>query len=175
LREAIMLAGYLVQAIERDSDALTDALVRDLRTNDQSPSFQRLPVDGLRARVHDIYRHLSEWLAARSEPRVDATFAALGRQRFAEQIPLEELVFALMLTKQHLRDKVAHFGQVESAIELHYENDLHAMIDRFFDRALHAMVKGYEEARREPSVAARGEPWAKFHFETSANVGAWMP
>lgn len=170
-----MLAGYLLQAIERHSDALTDALVADLTTNDRTPSFRRLPVDALRTRAHDIYRHLSDWLAARSEARVDTTFEALGRQRFGEGIPLEELVFALVLTKQHLSDKVVALSQVESAIELHYENDLHAMIGRFFDRAIHATVKGYEQARREPPAGERQQPWARFHFETSANVGAWMP
>ena len=170
-----MLAGYLLQAIERHSDALADALVTDLTTNDQTPSFRRLPVDALRTRAHDIYRYLSDWLAARSEARVDATFEALGRQRFGEAIPLEELVFALVLTKQHLGNRVVSLGQVESAIELHYENDLHAMIDRFFDRAIHATVKGYEQARREPPAVGPQQPWARFHFETSANVGAWMP
>ena len=170
-----MLAGYLLQTIERHSDALTDALITDLTTNDRTPSFRRLPVDALRTRAHDLYRHLSDWLAARSEAQVDATFEALGRQRFGEAIPLEELVFALVLTKQHLRHKVVSLGQVESSIELHYENDLHAMIDRFFDRAVYATVTGYERARREPPAAEPREPWAKFHFETSANVGAWMP
>jgi hypothetical protein len=170
-----MLAGYLLQAIERQSDALAEALVRDLTTNDRTPSFRRLPSDALWARAQGIYSHLADWLAGGSEAQIEDTFAALGRERFDESIPLEELVYALLLTKAHLVDKVASQGEVESAIELHYENDLHAMIGRFFDRALHAAVRGYEDARRTPPAPQARQAWARFDFETSANVGAWMP
>jgi hypothetical protein len=170
-----MLAGYLLQAIERQSDTLADALVRDLTTNAQTPSFRRLPADALRARAQGIYAHIADWLGSGNEALIDATFTALGRERFHEGIPLEELVYALQLTKAHLRDRVASPGEVASAIELHYENDLHAMIGRFFDRALHATVRGYEEARRAPPAPQARQAWARFDFETSANVGAWMP
>ena len=170
-----MLAGYLLQAIERHADRLADELVRDLTTNDRTPAFRRLPVDALRERAHAIYGHLTDWLGGQGDTRIDATFEELGRQRHGEEIPLEELVYALVLTKQHLDDKVAHLGEAQAAIELHYENDLHAMVGRFFDRAIHATVTGYERARREPPASARRQPWAKFNFETSANIGTWMP
>jgi hypothetical protein len=171
-----MLAGYLLQAIERQSDTLADALVRDLTTNDRTPSFRRLPADELKARAQSIYGRIADWLGGGTDAETEATFEALGRQRFEEAIPLEELVFALLLTKAHLQQRVASPGEVASAIELHYENDLHAMIGRFFDRAVHATVRGYEEARRAPPAPQPPrQAWARFDFETSANVGAWMP
>lgn len=170
-----MLAGYLLQAIERQSDTLADALVRDLHTNDRTPSFRQLPADELRARAQTLYGRITDWLGGTTDAESEATFEALGRQRFAEGIPLEELVFALLLTKAHLRDRVATPGEVASAIELHYENDLHAMVGRFFDRAVHATVRGYEQARRTPPAPQPRQAWARFDFETSANVGAWMP
>jgi hypothetical protein len=170
-----MLAGYLLQTIERHSDRLTEALVADLTSNPRTPSFTRLPLAELRERAHGIYRHLADWLGARSEAQIDETFEALGRRRFEERIPLEELVYAIILTKQHLREKVRDLGPVESAIELHYEVDLHNMIGRFFDRAIHATVKGYEQARREPRQEERREQWAKFGIDSSAHVGEWVP
>jgi hypothetical protein len=170
-----MLAGYLLHAIERQSDTLADALVRDLTTNDRTPAFRRLPADELRARAHSLYSHIADWLGGGTDAGTEAAFEALGRQRFEEGIPLEELVFALLLTKAHLRDRVASPGEVASAIELHYENDLHAMIGRFFDRAVHATVRGYEQARRTPPSPHPRQAWARFDFQTSANVGAWMP
>ena len=118
-----MLAGYLLQTLERHSDKLTDALIKDLTTNERTPSFRRLQREALRARAHTIYRHLVDWLAARSESQVDVTFEALGRQRYGEQVPLDELVYALTLTKHHLRDKIVSLGEIQSAIELHYEMD----------------------------------------------------
>jgi hypothetical protein len=166
-----MLAGYLLQAIERQSDQLTEALIKDLTTNERTPSFRRLPMDALRERSLNIYRQLSAWLAARSEAQIDVAFEALGRQRFGEQIPLEELVYAIVLTRHHVRDKIHRVGETESAIELHYEQDLDTMMGMFFDHALYATVKGYEQARRVSGpTGERREQWAKFGAR-----GAWVP
>ena len=125
----------------------------------------------LRERSLNIYRHLTAWLTSRSEAQIDVVFEALGRQRFGEQIPLEELVYAVILTRQHVRDRVRRLNQAESAIELHYELDLDTMMGMFFDRALYATVKGYELARRVAApIGERSEQWAKFGAR-----GAWVP
>src|SRR5215510_14579916 len=101
-----MLATYLLRVIERHSDALADALVRDLTTNQRTPSYRRLQPDVLRERAHAIYRYVVDWLADGTDVQVAATFEALGQRRFDEQIPLEELVYAIILTKRHVRDSV---------------------------------------------------------------------
>lgn len=175
-----MLAGYLIQTLERNSDKLADALVRDLTTNERTPSYRRLQTEDLRERTHAIYRHLVDWLTEGSDVRIATTFEALGRQRFDEQIPLEELVYAIILTRRHVRASVSRLDEIESAIELHYVIDLHAMIDLFFDRALHATVTGYEQSRREPLRDHPREQWAKFGIKTSqgvkvsAHLGGWV-
>lgn len=174
-----MLATYLLRIIERHSDALADALVRDLTTNERTPSYRRLQPDALHERTHAIYRHLLDWLGDRSEVQIAAIYEALGRQRYDEQIPLDELVYAIILTKRHVRDSVSRLNEIESAIELHYVLDLHGMIDLFFDRALYATVTGYEQRRREPHRDTGR--WAKFGIEASqgvkvsAHLGGWVP
>lgn len=176
-----MLATYLIRVISRHSDALADALVRDLTTNEQTPSYRRLQPETLLERTHAIYRHVVDWLVDGSEVQIAATFEALGRQRFDEHIPIEELVYAVILTKRHVRDSVSRLNEIESAIELHYVIDLHGMIDLFFDRALHATVTGYEQRRRERLRDNPREQWAKFGIEASqgvkvsAHLGGWVP
>jgi hypothetical protein len=174
-----MLATYLLRIIERHSDALADALVEDLTTNERTPSYRRLEPETLRERTHAVYRHLVDWLADGTDVQIAARFDALGQQRFDEHVPLEELVYAIILTKRHVRDSVSRLNEIGSAIELHYVIDLHAMIDLFFDRALHATVTGYEQRRREP--LRDPERWAKFGIEASqgvkvsAHLGGWVP
>ena len=137
-------------------------------------------MEDLRERARAIYRHLVDWLAERSDVRIATTFEALGRQRFEDQIPLEELVYAIILTKRHVRASVGRLNEIQSAIELHYVIDLHAMIDLFFDGALHATVAGYEQARRETLRDNPREQWAKFGIKTSqgvkvsAHLGGWV-
>ena len=176
-----MLADYLLRTLERHSDTLAEALVSDLTANERTPSFKRLPIAALRERAVSIYAHLGDWLAAGSEAQIATTFAALGRQRFEEQIPLDELVYAIILTKQHVRGRISRLGEIESAIEIHYVVDLHTMIEVFFDRAVHAAVIGYEQARREPPLGDRPQHWAHMGIKTtggvkvSAHLGGWVP
>jgi hypothetical protein len=176
-----MLATYLLRVLERHSETMADALVMDLTTSDRTPSYRRLQPDALRERTRAIYRHVVDWLADRSETQIAATYEALGRQRFDEGIPIEELVYAFILTKRHIRDSVSRLSEIESAIELHYVLDLHAMIDLFCDRALHATVTGYEQRRREQLRDTPREQWAKFGIgpsqsvKVSAHLGGWVP
>jgi hypothetical protein len=175
-----MLATYLLRILERHSDTLAAALVRDLTTNERTPSYRRLPPEALRERTHAIYRHVLDWLTDRSEVQIATTYEALGRQRFDEQIPIEELVYAVILTKRHVRDSVSRLNEIESAIELHYVIDLHTTIDIFFDRALHATVTGYEQRRRERLRDHPRDQWAKFGIEASQGVKVsahtgWVP
>lgn len=176
-----MLATYLLRILERHSDTLAAALVRDLTTNERTPSYRRLSPEALRERTQAVYRHVVDWLSDGTETQIATTFEALGQQRFDEQIPIEELVYAIILTKRYVRDSVSRLNEIESAIELHYVIDLHGMIDLFFDRALHATVTGYEQRRRERLRHNPRDQWAKFGIEASqgvkvsAHLGDWMP
>ena len=78
-----MLATYLLRVIERHSEALADALVRDLTTNERTPSYRRLQPETLRERTNSIYHHVVDWLGNGTEVQIASTFEALGRQRFA--------------------------------------------------------------------------------------------
>ena len=69
----------------------------------------------LHQRVHRIYHRLGDWLADRSDDSIENAREALGRQRFHEQVPLAEIVYAIMLMKQHLRDRIRSVGNVYSA------------------------------------------------------------
>ena len=69
---------------------------------------------------------------------------SLGRKRRGEDVPLSEVVYALVLIKEHLRQYIQAVGLVDSAVELYLEEELHLMIGHFFDRAVYHTVKGYE-------------------------------
>ena len=50
-------------------------------------------------------------------------------------MPLSEVVYALALTKDHLREYIRAVGLVDSAVELYLEEELHLSIGHFFDKA----------------------------------------
>ena len=170
-----MLSGYLVRMVEQHADKLTKELVDDLLSNERTPSFHRLSRDELHERAHRIYSHLSDWLGDRIDDSIETTGDALGRQRYHEEVPLHELVYAITLTKQHLRDRIRAVGNVYSALELHNEIELSIMIGRFFDRLLYATVKGYEQSRFTAGHPPKPATHSKTPLEKTPAKIDWVP
>lgn len=69
-------------------------------------------------------------------------------------MPLSEVVYALTLTKDHLREYIRAVGLVDSAVELYLEEELHLLIGHFFDKAVYHTVKGYESETALRKTAA---------------------
>lgn len=141
-----MLSSRLIRAIEEHAEPLTQGVLQDLAQNPRTPAYHRLPHSELHNRVYDVYRNLGRWLGDTDQvdDPVESTYGTLGRTRRAEGIPLSEVVYALILTKHHLRDYIRSSGLVGSAVELYQEEELHLLIGRFFDKATYFTVRGYE-------------------------------
>ena len=145
------MSSRLVRAIEDHAEELTRGVLDDLATNGRTPAYHGLSRADLHDRVYDVYRNLGRWLGDDVEEGVAASYGALGRERRAEGIPLEEVVYALILTKHHLRDYILRTGLAASAVDLYQEEDLHLRVDQFFDRAVYHTVRGYQAAERAAS------------------------
>jgi hypothetical protein len=150
-----MLAARLVRRIEDHAEEITRAVLKDLSTNPRTPAYHRLSLEELHDRVYDVYHHLGRTLGEESEEAIEAAYGELGRRRFGEDVPLHEVVYALILTKYHLRGYIRSSGIVDSAVDLYQEEDLHIRVGRFFDKAVYFTVKGYEEAVRQAPTARR--------------------
>jgi hypothetical protein len=140
--------------IEDHAEELFRGLIDDLQSNPRTPSYHRLNRDELRLRLYDVYRHLGKWLSDATENHVEVEYGELGRKRFQENIPISEVVWALTLSKYHLRDYIRTCGLIESAVELYQEQELQRLIGRFFDRAVYHTVRGYEHEMRAQRKAA---------------------
>jgi hypothetical protein len=139
-----LLSARLIRVIEEHAEELTRGVLKDLASNPLTPEYHRLPPEELHRRVYDVYHNLGRWLGDKTEEHIAATYGGLGRTRCAEGVPLSEVVYALVLIKDHLREYIRAVGLVDSAVELYLEEELHLSIGHFFDRALYHTVKGYE-------------------------------
>jgi hypothetical protein len=155
-----MIAARLIELIELHADHLASDVARDLATNERTRGFHDVPLDELRRRMFEIVHHLGDWIGdPRAEP-VQHEFAEWGARRFDQEISLSEIVYGVIILKTHLRRYIRDHGLVEAAfpsveresilpLHLHSLQELAATIDRFFDEALYALVRGYEaHARR---------------------------
>ena len=149
-----MLSDRLIRMIEHHADELTHALVEDLQTNSHTASYHRLSQEALHSRTYDVYKNLGLWLGSKAEGDVEAAYTALGRKRLTERIPISEVVYALILTKYHLRDYIQSAGLVDSAVDLYQEQELHRLLGHFFDKAIYYTVRAYERVASLQEAAA---------------------
>lgn len=143
-----MLAQQLIRLLEDHADAATREGIEQLVTNPRTASFRGVPRAEVTARLGALYRSLASWLGVRNDDAVRAAYEDWGRTRFTQAVPISEIVYAVILAKDHLR----RFAHDHGVTELH---ELDALIGEFFDRALYYLVRGYEMQAATPPGAAR--------------------
>jgi hypothetical protein len=142
------MIGKLVALIEDHADELTARMVRLVRENPGTKGYHRFSDEELGARARLVYSNLGHWLSKSSESHVEEEYFHVGRQRQREGIPLSEVVMALLLTRRNLWRFVESQGW-DSIMDLRQQLDLELLVVRFFDRAIHHAVRGYEAAAGE--------------------------
>jgi hypothetical protein len=151
-----MIGAKLVELIEIHAPQLTKDVTRDLLANGRTPGFRMLNPEDLEDRVFQILNHLGSWISEPRSERVHTEFTAWGRRRFDQGIPLSELIYSMIVIKQHLRRYIRDHGLVEASFprvegdyvlpfHLHSLQELNANVGQFFDEALYYLARGYEE------------------------------
>jgi hypothetical protein len=150
-----MLAIRLIQLIENHTQSLTQETLQDLRTNEHTASFRRVPTAEIEPRIAALYQNLGKWIGDPGDVEIRHEYEHWGRARFRQQIPISEIVYALILTKKHLRKFIREHGLVTFSgdrvtpdelvpLELYAIQELNYLVGDFFDRALYHLVRGYE-------------------------------
>ena len=141
-----MLVGRLVTLIQEHADELAHRVVRKLHEDPRTPAYGQFDEDELSARVSRVYSHLGDWLGETTDDPIEAEYFALGQQRQREGVPLSEVVMALLLTRRNLWHFIEWQGADSNMLELRQQLDLEFLVVRFYDRAIHHTVRGYESA-----------------------------
>jgi hypothetical protein len=150
-----MMSSYrLVRLIESNADALADGLEEKVKTSSQVRHFRQIPPHELREQVHEIYRHLGEFLLGNNEMGIENRYREIGAQRARQNVPLSEVIQAVILTKENLWEFLKSGPVMETASEILGELKLMQMLTTFFDRAIYHLPVGFEEEVRR---AARGD------------------
>jgi hypothetical protein len=160
-----MISARLIELIEIHADGLTRAVCADLTTNERTKGFRSVPPMDLEQRVFRILHSLGNWIGAPGSEKVSAEFSDWGGRRFAEGIPLSELVYAMIVLKRHLHRYIEDNGLVDAAfprfdadyvlpMHLRSLHDLNQQVTAFFDQAMYALARGHEKRSAEALVAS---------------------
>jgi hypothetical protein len=153
--------------IETHADQLSEQVIQAVRTSPRTRSMNELSEAELKSRVFDLFRHFGRWISEKNEDEIEGTYGELGQRRCREGMPLNELIYALILVKQHVWDHVLKNVMPVSEGRLYEEELLGEMLGKFFDRALYHTVRGYEEAWIKEALSvcspARSRPHGAHH------------
>jgi hypothetical protein len=147
-----MLALKVVRLIEAHADALAERLTQRIRNSHHITAYKNLPDVELREIATEVYRHLGTWLTEKPEAEIERFFSVKAVRRAAEGVPLSDLVWALMITKENLFRYIQANIEVQHAYELFGELEVVQAIDQFFDKAIYFATVAYE-SRGKVAVA----------------------
>jgi hypothetical protein len=142
----MMLTYRLVRLIETHSDVLASGLLHKVQHSQRTQAYGRVPPEELKQRVYEVYRHLGEWLLDKSEAEVEQRYTQIGTRRAQQGVPLSQLIWAIILTKDNLWEFILDESFPDRPVEIFGRQELLQLLDQFFDRAIHAAALGYERA-----------------------------
>lgn len=143
-----MLGIRLVRLIEAHCNELSQGLTEQIRTSDRTSDFRTIPAEDLRLAAAEVYRNLGEWLLQKTESDIESCFRAVGVRRAADRVRLHQVVWALLLSREHLWQFLRHHSFADNVVALYGEMELQRLLNQFFDRAIYYAVLGYEEGAR---------------------------
>jgi hypothetical protein len=165
----MMLAYRLVRLIETHSDGLAASLLKRVQNSDLAPDYRNVPAEDLQERVYEVYRHLGDWLLGKSEFDIKQRYREIGARRYAQQVPLSQLVWVIVLTKENLWEYLKNEAGMERPTEVFGELEILQLLEQFFDRAIFYATMGYEQAcANAEAEAARG--WVRGSKEKTTDV-----
>jgi hypothetical protein len=154
VEEAVMMLAYrLVRLIERHSDALAAGLLHRVQTSELTRDYRKVPPEELRQRVYEIYRHLGDWLLGKTEFDIEQRYREIGAKRAEQGVPVSQLAWVIVLTKENLWEYLQHEGGPDRPVEVFGELEMLQLLDQFFDRAIYYAAVGYEAAMAGRNLA----------------------
>jgi hypothetical protein len=142
------LSDRLIKTIETNAEEISQGTVKKLQSSVRPESYHKMSHREIYNRCYEIYHNLGLWLWEKSDHAIQAQYNELGQRRLEEGIPSAQVLWALVLTKEHLLEYLSGCGLVDSAIDLYQQQEFIRLIEHFFDRALCYTGEGYERQAR---------------------------
>ena len=150
-----MLSSKLIRMIESHTEQITAEAIQRVRHDPELSHLKTVSDSELRAGARHILKHLGDWLAESDDRQVASCYQGLGKQRYEESIPLDEIVRNYQNLKDLIVSYVRNQGVRETTLEIYAEEELEHLLSRFFDKVIYQVVRGYEGARHLTEVAGR--------------------
>jgi hypothetical protein len=144
-----MLSDQIIHLIEHQSKRLVDQWISSVRENVATPSYHDFDDEDLAVNIREVYRHFGQYIkASHDQKQLANLFIRIGAQRREQRIPLNELVFAIMLARRNLWTFLSEEIMSTSAIDYHKTNEFWHLVMDFFDKNIYYVILGYESNKK---------------------------
>ncbi|MGD1214663.1 MAG: hypothetical protein ABR861_06720 [Terriglobales bacterium] len=157
----MMMLYRLVRLIETHSEALAAGLLDQVQNSELTRGYQNVPPEELKERVYEIYRHLGEWLMGKDELYLEQRYLQIGARRVCQRVPLSEVIWVIVLTKENLWEFIKKEAVLERPVEVFGELEMLQLLEQFFDRAIYYASVGYELAVADQALRETSAPSKK--------------
>ena len=141
-----LLSARFIRLIEDHREQIGASAVRAIRQGPELSHMGSLPETELRDWAAEILKCLESHPIAAEREELSSRFQKLGRQRFAQAIPLHEAIRSLQILKGKIINFVRNEGLALNSLDLYAEQELEHQVGLLFDRLLYCVAVGYEEA-----------------------------
>jgi len=140
-----MLSDRLVRLVETHASKLHRRWTRLLRENPATPSYHDIEDEELETNITEVYRHLGAYMErSHDDEKLVRFLMHIGSRRKAQRVPLNELVFAIILARRNIYDFIMEESTFTSTLEYHQLNEFWQRVMNFFDKNIYFVVLGYE-------------------------------
>lgn len=153
----MMMLYRLVRMIETHSDALAACLLDRVQNAEATRNYGKVSPQELKQRVYEIYHHLGDWLLTKTQADLERRYLAIGARRALQGVPLSQVAWAIILTKEILWEFINKEIVMDRPIEVFGEMEALQLLDQFFDRAIYYAAVGYEGMVAEHAIAETAE------------------
>src|ERR1035441_9069929 len=120
----MMMLYRLVRLIETHSQSLAACLLDRVHKSGLAQTYQNVPSEELQERVYEIYRHLGEWLIGKDETPFEQRYLQMGAGGASQRVPLSEVIWVIVLTKENLWDFIKKEAVLERPVEVFGELEM---------------------------------------------------
>ncbi len=150
-----MIAARLLQRIEANWEAIAQAVISSRNQDPSLPHYRTLSDQEIRDRVRDLTTNLGRWLYTKDDTSIAHHYEQLGRTRYAQAVPLHEVVLKLISIKRAIRTYASEQNYNLSPVDIYDELELLRAMAGYFDFVIYRVTKGYESAMRVTDEPAK--------------------
>src|ERR1035441_9415668 len=94
----------------------------------------------------------------KDESQLEQRYLKIGSRRAGQQVPLSELIWVIILTKDNLWEFIKKESVLERPVEVFGELEMLQLLEQFFDRAIYHASVGYELEVADRFLKETGAP-----------------